>query len=82
MHGSGTPTSAQTSFVSVCTLAIAPGSVMSGQNFPAESFLHPLTPYLLQIVLDGRGIAFRDFIGIHIELFTSAALPQQIPKLV
>ncbi len=38
--GSGTPTSAQTSFVSVCTLAIAPGSMMSGQNFPAESFIH------------------------------------------
>jgi Transposase DDE domain len=36
------PASTQASFVSVCTLATALGSMMSGQNFPAESFIHPL----------------------------------------
>jgi len=38
---SWTSASTQASSVSVCTLATALGSMMSGQNFPAESFIHP-----------------------------------------
>src|SRR5205823_5177124 len=33
--------SAQTSSVSFCPLAATLGIMMSGQNFPAESFIHP-----------------------------------------
>jgi hypothetical protein len=39
--------STQASSVSVCTLATALGSMMSGQNFPAESFIHLKLTFLL-----------------------------------
>ena len=37
--GSGPPTSAQAFFVAFCAVAIALGIMMSGQNFPAESYI-------------------------------------------
>jgi DDE family transposase len=46
---SWTPASTQASFVSVCTLATALGSMMSGQNFPAESFIHPKASHLCSL---------------------------------
>ena len=40
-HAAWTLAPTHASFVSVCTFATALGDMMSGQNFPAESFIHP-----------------------------------------
>ena len=40
-HAAWTLAPTQASFVSFCTFATALGDMMSGQNFPAESFIHP-----------------------------------------
>src|SRR5439155_18278968 len=40
-HTAWALTSAQASSVSFCTFAITLGGMMSGQNFPAESWIHP-----------------------------------------
>ena len=64
--GSWTLASAQASSVSFCSFAVTLGGMMSGQNFPAESFIHPIaTLHLTSLGLGVVQVGKRSFVDTH-----------------